>query len=99
MARCYKPLDANVCSVYHDEHMFARIVVIIALLTVAVAWGARSSSSAGREQVYVVRAGDTLWTIASSHYGGDPREGVWRLQDRNRLAGTLVRPGEKLVLP
>ena len=79
--------------------MFARIVVIVALLTLAVAWGARGSHGAGREQVYVVRAGDTLWTIAASHYGGDPREGVWRLQDRNHLAGTLVRPGEKLVLP
>ncbi len=79
--------------------MFARIVVIVALLTVALAWGARSSDSAGRKQIYVVRAGDTLWTIAASHYGGDTREGVWRLQDENHLAGTLVQPGEKLVLP
>jgi LysM repeat protein len=79
--------------------MFARAVVIIALLAVAVAWGARRSDSAGHRQVYVVRAGDTLWTIAAAHYGGDPREGVWRLQDENHLAGTLLRPGERLVLP
>jgi nucleoid-associated protein YgaU len=79
--------------------MFARIVVIVALVVVAVAWGARRSDSAGREQTYLVRAGDTLWTIAASHYGGDTREGVWRLQNRNHLTGTLVRPGEKLVLP
>jgi LysM domain-containing protein len=79
--------------------MFARIVVIVALVVLAVAWGARRSESAGQEQLYVVRAGDTLWTIAGSHYGGDTREGVWRLQDRNHLAGTLVRPGERLVLP
>ncbi len=79
--------------------MFVRIVVIIALLVVAVAWGARRSTGAGEEQEYVVRSGDTLWTIAASHYGGDPREGVWRLQDVNHLAGTLVTPGERLVLP
>lgn len=79
--------------------MFARIVVIVALLTLAVAYGARRSDGAGRERVYVVRAGDTLWTIAASHYGGDPREGVWRLEDTNHLAGTIVTPGEKLVLP
>ena len=48
---------------------------------------------------HTVRSGDTLWTIASSHYGGDPREAVYRLEDRNHLAGALVRPGQKLVLP
>jgi nucleoid-associated protein YgaU len=79
--------------------MFVRIVVIAAILAVAVAWGARRSDSAGREQVYVVRAGDTLWTIAATHYGGDPREGVYRLEDRNHLTGSLVRPGQKLHLP
>ena len=79
--------------------MFARIVVIVALLTLAVAWGARRSDGAGREQVYVVRAGDTLWSIAAAHYAGDPRAAVWRLEDRNRLAGPLVRPGQRLRLP
>lgn len=79
--------------------MFGRIVVIVALLTLAVAWGARRSDGAGRERVYVVRAGDTLWTIAASHYGGDPREAIWRLEDRNRLSDSLVRPGQRLRLP
>ena len=79
--------------------MFARAAVIIALLAVAVAYSARTSNSAGHEQAYVVRAGDTLWSIAASHYGGDPREAVWKLQDRNHLRGALVRPGEQLILP
>jgi LysM repeat protein len=79
--------------------MFARIAVILGLLAVAVAYGARTSNSAGHEQTYVVRSGDTLWSIAASHYGGDPREGVWRLQDRNHLVSTLLTPGERLVLP
>ena len=79
--------------------MFARIVVIVGLLALAVAWGARRSDSAGQEQAYVVRSGDTLWTIAASHYGGDPREAVYRLENQNHLAGALLRPGQKLVLP
>ncbi len=78
--------------------MFARIIVVVALLALAVAYSARSSISAGHEQTYVVRVGDTVWSIAASHYGGDTREAVWRLQDRNHI-GTLVQPGERLVLP
>ena len=79
--------------------MFARIVVIAGLLALAVAWGARRSDGAGQVQAYVVRSGDTLWAIAASHYGGDPREAVYRLENRNHLAGALLRPGQKLVLP
>jgi predicted Zn-dependent protease len=78
--------------------MFARVAVVVGLLALAVAYSARSSISANHEQTYVVRFGDTLWSIAASHYGGDTREAVWRLQDRNHI-GTLVRPGERLVLP
>lgn len=79
--------------------MFVRVVVIVGLLAVAVAFGARRSDGAGRDEVYVVRAGDTLWAIAASHYGGDPRQGVWRLRERNGLGGTLLRPGQRLVVP
>ena len=79
--------------------MFGRFVIIVALLALAVAYSARSSISAGHEQAYVVHVGDTLWSIAASHYGGDTREAVWRLQDRNRLHGTVVTPGQRLVLP
>ena len=79
--------------------MFARVVVILALLVLAVAYGARRSDGAGAREIYIVQAGDTLWTIAFSHYGGDPREGVYRLEDANHLAGSLVRPGQKLLLP
>lgn len=79
--------------------MFARIVVVVALLALAVAWGARRSDGAGPEHAYVVRSGDTLWSIAAAHYGGDPREGVYRLEERNHLHGALVQPGQRLVLP
>ena len=60
---------------------------------------ARPSEAHGDRVVYRVRAYDTLWTIASAHYAGDPREGVWRIQQANGLAGATVRPGQRLVLP
>ena len=48
---------------------------------------------------YVVKPYDTLWSIASRYYGGDPREGVWKIRERNHLAGTVIRVGERLVMP
>ena len=80
--------------------MFVRIL-LIALAVTFLGWSllTRPSVGAGEAQMYVVRPGDTLWSIASARYAGDPREGVWKLQRRNDLAGTTITPGERLVLP
>ena len=80
--------------------MFGRIVLIV-LVATFLGWSVmtRTVESAGPAQVYVVQPGDTLWSIASTRYAGDPREGVWKLQRQNQLPGTTISPGEKLVLP
>ena len=79
--------------------MFARL--LLATLALVVLWAivARESSGSGPEHNYVVRAHDTLWTIAERTYGGDPREGVWKIRERNELDGTVVLPGQRIVLP
>lgn len=79
--------------------MFARILVLV--LVVAVAWAvvARASTAAGPERVYTVKPGDTLWSIASTRYGGDPRGGVWKIAQRNGVSGATIRAGQRLVLP
>jgi hypothetical protein len=46
-----------------------------------------------------VKAGDTLWSIASSRYGGDPRGGVWKIEQRNGLTGRPLVAGARIVLP
>ena len=81
------------------EHVFARIglVFLVALFLWAVF--VRPSHGSAPERVYVVQPQDTLWSIATSHYGGDPREAVWRLQQRNGLGTALLVPGQRLVLP
>ena len=79
--------------------MFLRLIVIGLLATIAWALVAHASSGAGRERVYVVRPADTLWSIAAAAYGGDPREGVWKIERRNGLVTTTLRPGDSLVLP
>jgi LysM repeat protein len=79
--------------------MFGKLLILLCLAALAVGYAARGSSGAGPRQIYVVRAGDTLWTIATHTYAGDPREGVWRLQQRNHLTSPTITPGEKLLLP
>lgn len=79
--------------------MFARLLLLAAVAAVVVSFAARGSEGAGRGEPYIVEPADTLWSIAVARYGGDPRAGVWRIQERNRLNGTLLRPGQKLVLP
>lgn len=60
---------------------------------------ARPSSGSAPEQRYVVRSGDTLWQLAAERYGGDPREGIWRIRERNGLAGAALAAGTVLYLP
>jgi LysM repeat protein len=79
--------------------MFVRLAVLIVLAVAVWVGFARPSEGAGPERVYVVRPADTLWAIAAANYAGDPREAVWRLRQRNGLQGTLLRPGQRLVLP
>jgi nucleoid-associated protein YgaU len=60
---------------------------------------ARPSGAHGHKTVYRVQPYDTLWTIASTHYGGDVRDAIWRIENANQLSGTDISPGETLVLP
>jgi LysM repeat protein len=79
--------------------MFAKFIGVLLAGLVIWAIAAHSSNGAGKPRIYTVKPYDTLWSIASSHYGGDPREAIYRLEQRNGLDGTVVRPGQKLVLP
>jgi LysM repeat protein len=80
--------------------MFVRIVLTTFVITV-LAWAVlvRTSDGAGPPHAYVVQPGDSLWSIAAEEYAGDPREGVWKLQQQNGLAGVTIRPGQRLFLP
>ena len=79
--------------------MFGKLLILLCALALAVGLAARSSNGAGPKRTYVVRPGDTLWTVAQQTYSGDPREGVWELEQRNHLLSATLRPGQKLVLP
>jgi LysM repeat protein len=79
--------------------MFARILVLVLLAALVWAVVARASTAAGPERTYVVQPGDTLWSIASERYGGDPRSGIWKIERRNGLRGRPLVAGRRIVLP
>jgi nucleoid-associated protein YgaU len=79
--------------------MFGKFLLLLLVTAFAVGIYAHGSQSAGPERHYVVRPADTLWSIAARTYGGDTREGVWRLERRNHLRSATLVPGETLVLP
>lgn len=79
--------------------MFGKLLILFCIAALAVGYAARGSSGAGPRQTYVVRPGDTLWSIAAKHYAGDPREAVWTIEQRNKLTSATISPGEKLLLP
>jgi LysM repeat protein len=79
--------------------MFGKLLILICVAALAVGLAARGSNGAGPKRIYVVRPGDTLWSVAEHMFAGDPREGVWKLQQRNHLASATIVPGEKLLVP
>lgn len=83
--------------------MFARTTLRALLLAgiALIAWSAlaRPSGAHGPRTVYRVRPYDTLWSIAESHYGGDPRNAIVQIEAANHLSVAAISVGEKLVLP
>ena len=59
----------------------------------------RSAPAAAR--TYVVRPGDTLWSIAAGLVGSgeDPRPMITRLVRLNHVEGGVILPGQRLRLP
>jgi LysM repeat protein len=79
--------------------MFGKVLLISLLVLIAWAVVARASHGAGPEVRYTVKPGDTLWSIAARHYAGDPRDAIYRIDRRNHLGGSVIVPGQRLVLP
>jgi len=79
--------------------MFGKILMLAALVLIAWAMVARASQGAGPTVRYTVKPGDTLWSIAVSHYAGDPRDAIYRIDRKNDLSGSVIVPGQSLVLP
>jgi LysM repeat protein len=80
-------------------------VVVAGLATAAVGFvvlggDVYGALNVGQAVHVTVRAGESLWTIASAHYqSGDIREHVDQIISLNNLADSSITPGESLLLP
>jgi nucleoid-associated protein YgaU len=79
--------------------MFGKVLAVAGLALVVWSTSARPLGAHGDRTLYRVQPYDTLWTIASSHYGGDVREAIWQIQQANHIADATIRPGQTIVLP
>ena len=79
--------------------MFGRLVIVVFVAVLVWAVFARDTGAGPDPRYHRVQPGETLWSIAVASYAGDPREGVWKLEQRNGLSGSTIIPGQRLLLP
>ena len=77
---------------------WGRILVLTAGLLLVTGKLAYGSGPAHSDSV-VVAQGDTVWSIASAHYRGDPRPHVEAILAANRMGTPILQPGQTLRLP
>jgi hypothetical protein len=84
--------------VYLRRRLMALLSVVALVVVASYLWP--GDSSGARVPVrHVVRPGETVWSIASSAYGGDPRAHLAQIEQRNHLHGATIAVGDVLVLP
>lgn len=76
-------------------------VAILVTLLLASGVGAVTDRSPEPVEVRIVLPGDTLWEIAAEVGGSqaDVRRVVEDIRRLNDLEGSLIRPGDRLVVP
>ena len=108
-----RPLTSNMCSVIMDPmnrtYVRRRLTIAGLAVVLGVVVSSPVAGALGRHrgperehaaaQVYVVRPGDTVWSIAEDVVSGDPRPMVDAISHRNHLGASAIVPGQSLVIP
>ena len=81
--------------------MVAGMVVVVSLVGGRAGAGVNPRTQRAETRIYVVRPGDTVWSIAQGIEGpgADPRALVDRLIAANHVANGIVRVGDRLEVP
>ncbi|AJY77074.1 LysM peptidoglycan-binding domain-containing protein [Paenibacillus beijingensis] len=64
------------------------------------AQGVKPDPALPGEQIVVVTAGDTLWSIAKdSGLDGGIQEIIFKIKERNGLKNSVIEPGQQIIVP
>jgi LysM repeat protein len=77
---------------------WGRVLLLVAVLVLVTGRLAYGSGPVASDAV-VVRPGDTVWSIAASHFSGDPRPHVDAILVANHLRSPVLEPGQTLRIP
>jgi hypothetical protein len=78
---------------------------ILTIIGIVIASGQLAGASdlaqaAPATEMITVQAGDSLWSLATNAVStGDPRDTVQRIRELNGIEGSIITPGDRLVVP
>jgi nucleoid-associated protein YgaU len=89
---------------YKSLKLYAGFMLV---LICSLAWfeadakGTDAAPTESSQLIYVVGQGDTLWSIAGEYAeeGTDIRQFIDRVKKINELRGSLLKPGQQLIIP
>jgi nucleoid-associated protein YgaU len=82
----------------HERRLAIALAVAVALVVLLSGLVHANLSADGSDRV-TVAPGDTVWSIAAQHTGGDVRDEVDAILQANHLSSPVIVPGQELVIP
>ncbi|TJX62969.1 LysM peptidoglycan-binding domain-containing protein [Soehngenia saccharolytica] len=92
--------------IYNPRRFFLFTTLLIIILSIIIGSFLNLNKSYGQGEdkqfeYYVVKKGDTLWSIVSNHYSDkyDPRHLIYQVKYYNSLEDNIIYEGDTLKLP
>lgn len=90
-----KILDSNILAV-----VLLLVMVVVSVLVLNHAFQSTMDGIEWTEETYIVRSGDSLWSISCEYCpdGVDCREWIEEIRALNGLDDSMIRPGQTLTV-